>query len=257
MTGYDVLKFWKIMKMSDKAIELQGVSLLTLCLKPIMTLEHISNDEHGTIMAWNEKGMKAGIFSRKPGNSEEIVLSFYRQTCQLWGFLKKRMYKPFACMVMRGWLIRWLYAYFKQIWSWALFYWAELPDETHGSVMRIWVNTAPVLWAPHGNIHSNSPCCVHNVVLIIMFRDLVFRNCTTVKSQYIHPVKDSGKIQNLNQFTFNNEIGTFMTQKSVKIYDFHNTRYQHFVHIVISALKPACKCRVEEKQIDLKFTCPS
>lgn len=64
------------MEMSDKAIELQGFSLLTLCLKPIMTLEHISNDEHGTIMAWNEKGMKAGIFSRKPGNSEENYSEF-------------------------------------------------------------------------------------------------------------------------------------------------------------------------------------
>lgn len=109
----------------------------------------------------------------------------------------------------------------------------------------------------HGNIQPNSPCCVHDVVLIIMFRDLVFRSCITFKSQYFHSVEDSGKIQNLNQFTFNKEMGTFRTQKSVKIHDFHNARYQHCVHIDISASKPACKCRVEEKLIDLEFTCPS
>lgn len=71
------------MKMSDKATELQGFSLLTLCLKLMVTQERISTDERGTITAWNKKGMKAGMFSRKPGNSEETVLSFSRQTCQL------------------------------------------------------------------------------------------------------------------------------------------------------------------------------
>lgn len=27
-------------------------------------------------------------------------------------------------------------------------------------------------------------------------------------------------------------MGMFRTQKSVKIYDYHNTQYQHFVHIL-------------------------
>jgi len=88
--------------MSDKAMELQGFSLLTLHLKLTRTLECISNDERGTVMAWNEEGMKAGIFSRKPGNSEETVLSFSRQTCQLGEFLEEYMDKPFACMAIRG-----------------------------------------------------------------------------------------------------------------------------------------------------------
>lgn len=60
------------MKTSDKAIELQGFLLPLLCLKLIMTLEHISDDERVTITAWNEKRMNFAIFSRKPDNCAEF-----------------------------------------------------------------------------------------------------------------------------------------------------------------------------------------
>lgn len=71
------------MKMSDKAAELQGSSLLTPYLKLFATLEHVSSDEHGPITAGTDKGLGAAIVSRKGGDSEGTAPSLSRQTCQL------------------------------------------------------------------------------------------------------------------------------------------------------------------------------
>lgn len=205
------------------------------------------NHNTRTLLQWWKGGEGWDLF-KEPGNSEETVLTFSRQTCQLWDFLKNIS----RSLIMRGWDISWLCAYFKQIWYRVLCYWAELLMKL---ITRIQVNTALVLWAPHINSHSNSLCCVQSCA--VMFRDSVLGNCSTFKSSYFYSTEDSGNIENPKQFTFNKEIGTFRTQRTVKICDFHNTRYQHFVHTAISASKPACKRRLKEKLMDLKYPYPS
>lgn len=222
--------------MSDKAIELP---LLLVCLKLIITAEL------ATIM---ERGWKLGYFQEASQQWGNCACS--RRTCQLWGFLKntsihlygneRLKYTLAACLFQTNLMVN------PVLLGWT-------PDEIHESVMRIRVNTAPLLWAPHISSHSNNLRCVQ--CCVSMFRDS--GNCSTFKSSYFHSLGDSEKTENPNQFTINKEIGTFRTQRTVKICDFRNTGYQHFLHTAISASKPAWKCRLKEKLMDLKYPCSS
>lgn len=177
-----------------------------------------------------KRGWKLGSFQGSQATMRKLCWLSPVRLYNFETFLNKKppttnnyVYKPIACMLKKVWVTRWLQAYFKQIWSWVLHYSAELPDETHESGTRIWVNTAPLLWAPHMAIFTQILLCfVHNIMWIIMLRDSAFRNCSIFKSQCFHSVEDSGEIQNLNQFTFNKAMGTFGTQESVRMYDFPN-----------------------------------
>lgn len=210
----------------------------------------VNHNTRTLLQLW--KGDEGWDLYKNPGNSEETVLAPDR----LANFETFWKIPAFACMVMRGWNTHWPLAVFlfqtNLMVNPVLLGWT--PDEIHESVMRIRVNTAPVLWAPHISSHSNNLCCVQ--CCVSMFRDSVLGTCNTFKSPYFHSLEDWRNTENPGQFTFNNEIGTFRSQRAVKIWDFHNTRYQHFMHTAISPSKPACKHIPKEKLMDFKIPCP-
>lgn len=131
MTGYGILKLCSILKTSDKAN----------CVTRIFTVHPVWSwrwhwnmfQMMSMVQLWlgMKRGWRLGSFQGSQTDFANLRLS------------KKYVCKPLTYMVMRGWAIHWLYAYFKHPLMFS--YWAEQFNETHGSVTRIWVNA--VLWA--------------------------------------------------------------------------------------------------------------